>query len=386
METERLAMPMGDIRTYLLEHGGDALCDRPLCDADLLVFAQLSYCDFAPAAADTPFQTAVQAVLDAPPSEEDTEQRFPFQRKDDEMLLRLTRICVRYQHARFLRYAREYDGENVQFAALALDVGGQIVVVYRGTDCTLAGWKEDVDLCYRMPVRAQALALAFLEDIAAQSGLPITVCGHSKGGNLAVYAALHAGEALWARVEQVISFDGVGLPAQVLQHFETNTSYAPLLSRMRVILPEASVVGVIFPQPGTIRTVNCRYLGLLQHYPYFFVIEGTDFVQSERTLFSRAAAIAVDEFLSQLTFAERERFITLVYDIVRATKAQTMQDILRGWFKNTVPVAKAALKTLDSDSAKLYLKVITSFFSALARTAGVLLKNENTDAKGTEHP
>ena len=370
---------MGDIRTYLKTYGGEAFSARACRDVDLLVFAQLSYCDFLSVPGGISLPEAAQQVLWAPSSSDDTEQRFPFQRKDDEELLRLVIAALRYQDVRFLRFERVYDGENVQFAALALEADGQTVCIYRGTDCTLAGWKEDVDLCYRMPVQAQTLALAFLQKLAAQSAGPLTVCGHSKGGNLALYAALQADEPIRSRIAQVVSFDGVGLPAHVLEGFEQNTAYAPLLSRIRILLPEASVVGVLFPQPGVIRTVDCRYVSLLQHYPFHFVVEGADFVDSSRTLFSRAAAVAVDEFLSQLSLSERERFITLVYDIVRQTQAQTLQDMLRGWIKNTIPIVKAAFETLDSSTAKLYLKVITSFYRALARTAGVLLSGEDTD-------
>ena len=370
---------MGDIRTYLTAHGADSFAARPLCDVDLLVFAQLSYCDFLPAAPLSCLSVAAQTVLRSPVSQDDTEQRFPFQRKDDEQLLHLVMGSARYAQMRFLCFEREYDGENVQFAALALQTEGQNIVVFRGTDCTLAGWKEDVDLCYRMPVPAQRLAAAFLEKIAAMDDLPLCVCGHSKGGNLALYAALNAKESVRNRVASVVSFDGVGLPEHVLKSFESQPAFAPLLSRIRVILPEASVVGVIFPQPGVIRTVDCRYISLLQHYPYHFVVEGTDFVDSTRTLFSRGAAIAIDAFLDQLTLTERERFVTLMYDIVRATQAQTLQDILRGWFKNTVPVTKKLMNVLDQDSVKLYLKVIKSFYKALAHSAGVLL-NEKEDA------
>lgn len=370
---------MGDIRTYLKTYGGESFSARACSDVDLLVFAQLSYCDFLSVPGGIFLSEAAQQVLWAPESQDDTEQRFPFQRKDDEELLRLVIACLRYKDVRFLHFERIYDGENVQFAALALEADGQTLCIYRGTDCTLAGWKEDVDLCYRMPVQSQTLALAFLKRIAAQRAGALTVCGHSKGGNLALYAALHADEAVRSRIGRVVSFDGVGLPAQVLEGFEQNPAYAPLLPRIRVILPEASVVGVLFPQPGVIRTVDCRYVSLLQHYPYHFVVEDADFSDSERTLFSRAAAVAVDEFLSQLTLSERERFITLVYDIVRRTQAQTLQDILRGWIKNTVPIVKAAFETLDSSTAKLYLKVITSFYRALARTAGVLLSGEDTE-------
>lgn len=375
---------MSDMIAYLKAYGGKSFAQQALNDIDLLIFAQLSYCDFLSVPAGATLCEAAQIMLHTQKSADDTEQRFSFQREDDEKLLLWVAAASRYCGVTVRAFERKYDAENMQFAALCLRAAGKEMIVYRGTDNTLAGWKEDFDLCFRLPVAAQTEALRFCCERAAESDLPLIVCGHSKGGGLALYAALYGEETLRARMEQVISFDGVGLPAAQLKCFEENAQYAPILSRIRVILPESSVVGVIFPQPGTVRTVDCRSVSLLQHYAFNWLVEGADFIDSERTLFSRAAAIAIDEFLSQLSMGEREQVVTLMYEIIRSTKAHTIEDVLRGWIKNTVPVAKTVLEKLDTDTAKLYLKVITSFYRALGRTAGIMLggEEENADVKG----
>ncbi|MBQ4553398.1 MAG: DUF2974 domain-containing protein [Clostridia bacterium] len=376
---------MSDMLKYLKNAGGKSFDALPLNDIDLMIFAQLSYCDFLPVPPGTTLCEAAQIMLHTEKSADDTEWRFSFQRADDEALLLWVAASARYHQATLSAFERKYDADNLQFAALGLHLPGQDVIAYRGTDNTLAGWKEDFDLCFRMPVAAQAEALGFYRRLAAQSDRPIVLCGHSKGGGLALYAGLFGEDALKNRVSQLVSFDGVGLPESALRAVESDPACAPVLSRTRVILPEGSVVGVIFPQPGTVRTVNCRSVSLMQHYLFNWVVEEEDFVDSERTLMSRAAAIAIDEFLDQLSLAEREQAVTLIYEVIRATNAQTIEDILRGWIKNTVPVAKAVLEKLDTENAKLYLKVVTSFYRALARTAGVLISGEEEEnAKGSE--
>ena len=375
---------MSDMIAYLKAYGGITFAQQEINDIDLLIFAQLSYCDFLSVPAGATLCEAAQILLHTEKSADDTEQRFHFQQEDDEKLLLWVAAASRYCGVTVRAFERKYDAENMQFAALCLRAAGKEMIVYRGTDNTLAGWKEDFDLCFRLPVAAQTEALRFCRERAAQSALPLVLCGHSKGGGLALYAALYGEESLRDRIEQVVSFDGVGLPAAQLKRFEEDARYAPILSRIRVILPESSVVGVIFPQPGTVRTVDCRLVSLLQHYAFNWLVEGVDFIDSERTFFSRAAAIAIDEFLSQLSMTERERVVTLMYEIIRSTKAHTIEDVLRGWIKNTVPVAKTVLEKLDTDTAKLYLKIITSFYRALGRTAGIMLggEEENADVKG----
>lgn len=379
---------MGNMLEYLKKYGGRHLDEMPLNDVDLMIFAQLSYCDFLTVPAGATLCEAAQLLLHTEKSMDHTEWRFSFQQADDEALLLWIAGSARYQQAIVRAFERKYDEENMQFAALGLHLPGQGVIAYRGTDNTLAGWKEDFDLCFRMPVAAQEEALRFYQRMAAETDAPFVLCGHSKGGGLALYAGLFGEDTLKNRVTRLVSFDGVGLPAEALARVEADPACAQVLSRTRVMLPEGSVVGVIFPQPGQVRTVDCRRVSLMQHYLFNWVIEGTDFVDSERTLMSRAAAIAIDEFLSQLSLSEREQVIALLYEIIRTTKAQTFEDILRGWIKNTVPVAKAVLEKLDTETAKLYLKVVTSFYRALARTAGVLISGEeeaNETAKGTEH-
>lgn len=377
---------MTGMERYLRDSGGQGFAALALNDIDLLIFAQLSYSDFLPVPAGSTLCEAAQVILHTPRSDDNTEQRFGFQQENDEKLLLWVAACPRYRDVTVRAFERKYDEENLQFAALCLRAAGRDIVVYRGTDNTLAGWKEDLDLCFRLPVAAQSCALDFFSHMAEESELPFILCGHSKGGGLSLYAALFAQEHLRSRIADVVSFDGVGMPEKVLEQFENDPAYADVLSRIRVILPESSLVGVIFPQPGLVRTVDSRHTGVLQHYPYNWVIEGVDFKDSERTLFSRAAAIAFDEFLDQITLPEREKVITLLYEIIRSTNALTVEDVLRGWFKNTVPVAKAVLEKLDTENAKLYLKVVTSFYRALGRTAGVLLGGDETDmdAKGTE--
>jgi len=373
---------LNNMEKYLREQGGKGFDALPLNDVDLLIFAQLSYCDFLPVPPGETLCEAAQDMIYAPESKDITEQRFDFQEEDSDRLLLCIAAARRYRTVRVCAFERKCDSENLQFAALHLTADGKNIVVYRGTDNTLAGWKEDFDLCFRMPVAAQSEALAFFERVAGKNDLPFVITGHSKGGGLALYAALYAENALRSRIHDVISFDGVGLPEQVLSCIEKNENYKEILSRIRVILPEASIVGVIFPQPGTVRTVDCRSVSLMQHYPFNWLVENADFIDSKRTLFSRAAAIAMDEFLDMLSLDEREKVVTLLYEIIRATNAQTLEDILHGWLKNTVPVAKAILKRLDTENAKLYIKVITSFYRALGRTAGLLLGGEEEHAKG----
>ena len=83
---------------------------------------------------------------------------------------------------------RESLREQTQFGALSVRTDGHLSVIYRGTDDTLVGWKENFNSLLLSPIPAQAQAADYLSQ-AAQTNWPLAVQGHSKGGNLAVYAA-----------------------------------------------------------------------------------------------------------------------------------------------------------------------------------------------------
>ncbi|MEI3427905.1 MAG: Mbeg1-like protein [Christensenellales bacterium] len=104
-----------------------------------------------------------------------------------------------------------------------------------------------------------------------------------------------------------------------------------------MLLPDGSLIGILFSQPPQVRTIACKWMGPLQHYPYFWQVEDGGFVDSPQTLFSRAAALTMEKWLLRLTLAQREQFTELLFDILQSTQAQTLNDLVRGWFSNTLP-------------------------------------------------
>lgn len=98
-------------------------------------------------------------------------------------------------------------------------------------------------MAYRAPVEAQALAARYLAAAGADSRLPETllVGGHSKGGNLAEYAALTAAPEVQQRIARLYNHDGPGFKAGLF----TAADYEPLAGRMTKQVPADSMVGIL---------------------------------------------------------------------------------------------------------------------------------------------
>lgn len=120
-------------------------------------------------------------------------------------------------------YLSEFDpAREMQFAAMTFFYRDAFAFVgFRGTDESIVGWKEDFNMAYAMPVPAQDQASRYLATAAPYLPERIIVGGHSKGGNLAEYAALHAPADVQNRIVRVYNLDGPGFKEDVRENAET---------------------------------------------------------------------------------------------------------------------------------------------------------------------
>ncbi len=365
-------IPGDDMLEYLKRSGEISLAQSPLNDVDRLIFAQLAYVDLSCA---EPGMTLAQALGCALFAREDTAQvvRFGFQSRDDSMLCEQAALARRYENIRFLDFTDVFDARSqTQFAAMTVALPDDtLLVAFRGTDNTVAGWKEDFNLAFLEEVPAQALARAYAES-RSPFDAPMEICGHSKGGNLALYAAVRSDARTRARIRQAVSFDGPGLSEKLTQSDE----FAQMQPRMRVLLPRASLVGRLFTQPENVQLVESRTLGMLQHYPYTWKTEGMGFDHAERASGgSLLAGDMVNALLRRLTLEEREQFVEAVYDIVTATQAETVNELLRGWIANTLPVLQKLLRT-KPETYRLFLRVLNALWQSMLEAAGLQEREE----------
>ena len=175
-----------------------------------------------------------------------------------------------YDHAAAFDEARD-----LQFAATTYVCPGHFAYVgFRGTDTTLTGWREDFNMAYRAPVEAQVLAARYLAAVAADSRFPETllVGGHSKGGNLAEYAALTAAPEVQQRIARLYNHDGPGFKAGLF----AAADYEPLAGRMTKQVPADSMVGILMESFMPVEVVQATGRGFEQHSVFRWVVEGAD--------------------------------------------------------------------------------------------------------------
>ena len=249
----------------------------------------------------------------------------------------------RYADLKVGYYANDVSNHfEKQFAAITFFFpDGSAYVAYRGTDNSLAGWKEDFNLTFMEEVPSQVSARTYLEDIADTEPIHLYVGGHSKGGNLAEYAALTCREQTFEKVERIFSHDGPGFAFTPTPRIDS-IAYKAKLSKT---VPESSVFGMLMESRTDYRVVRASGMLFAQHASTHWVVEGDDFVTLDEI--SPDAAIlsaTMNSWAKLYDRDQRELFIDAVYDIFSAAEVDTWREFGENRSVNALAVAEAVAK------------------------------------------
>ncbi|MBO4534413.1 MAG: DUF2974 domain-containing protein, partial [Clostridia bacterium] len=225
-------------------------------------------------------------------------------------------------------YVETFDEPtSCQFAGVLFDLGDGLYYALRGTDGTLVGWKEDLDLLYNSNLASQTLAKEHLNEYAARyPARPIIVGGHSKGGNLAEFAAIFCHHDVERRILKVFNHDGPGFHEGLV---EDNPQRKRLASRIAKTVPEFSVFGLMLNGSEPYEIVRADAEGIWQHYPYNWRIEATGSFERTYRLDSKAILIRniIETMLPTMPGGERMMFVHTLYQALRAAEVERVGDL-----------------------------------------------------------
>ncbi len=375
---------MPNVFDYLAWRGDLGFAQSPFNEVDSLILCRLSYIPFdgivpaefrqsiplAGAAARCLHGMPAQGMQGAVPlpgeagaaleAAEAPPRRFRL--ADDARLLAALATSRRFGGARLCGYVNLLDpAAEKQFSALTILLEGELpYVAFRGTDGTLVGWKEDFNMSFRTVVPAQRDAVQYL--CVAADTLPgrLRVGGHSKGGNLAVYASAFCGEETQARIESVYNHDGPGFLSEVI----AREGFQRVLGRVHTFVPQSSVVGMLLQHEEGCSVVHSTNTWLLQHdlYSWETACNGL-LLAEERTRSSRFIDSTIKAWLTQMAPEDRGKLVDGVYTALAASGAVTVADLNRP--KTAVAVLRE-LKKLD-EPTKALLQQAIELLSASAR-------------------
>ena len=337
----------------------------PNC-VDALVFAQLIYCDFTDAVGEepTPLKEAVCRML----KKTCISNMYHFMQRDDAKLLVHLYMRSRFADARLFAYESVLREETEeQFGAIAVLLPQCCLICFRGTDSSLAGWKEDFNMAFESPVPSQQRAADYVDRISALTNLPLIVTGHSKGGNLAVYGASFCSAAAQSRIERVLSFDGPGLDPRAAEAPE----HLAIMDRIRVFMPRGSFVGMLLSQTDSVAYVESDGVGLMQHYSYNWQVEGMGFCGAPSPSASGAfLSGTMRGLLERLTEEQRKLFVEAAYGILKSSETDSLVTIFDDLVNRSIKMLRA-FKGVDKETRSLLFEISRKFIAAAAEQAGI---------------
>lgn len=371
---------MANITDYLLWRGDlDFTCSE-FNEVDNLILSELVYVDFAgivpePGGGDITLKEASGIFFDRHTDEEI--QARVSSTKMAAFLMRDMAETRRFSDIRLSAYINDINlDEQSQFCAMTVQLGdGRTNVVFSGTDSTIVGWKEDFNMIFLDHTPGQQKAIFYLEDIAARTNDILRIMGHSKGGNLAVYAATHCSETILERIEIIYSNDGPGFTDSMIQM----DHYQKLLPRIHTIIPESSIVGMLFEHEEEFEVVASTGSGAGQHDVMSWEVLGAKLIHLNKV---DEKALLLDQSLKSwiagMDTEQRSAFVDILFGILNDADIHTVDDLASMNPAKFMEVLKLH-SLLDKEDQEMLKESLLSFFQQSGNALyEILIKNRTS--------
>jgi len=358
-------MTMNTIIDYLNWRGDLSFNRDPLNEVDNLIFSVLSYSDFSLVVPglDKPGSVTLQEAADriGPAPHEVTTNLTRSFFAALPLLLEKCAQTERFGNLQLSHYIDRIEfAKAEQFSAIVFSLEENLhFVAFSGTDDTLAGWKEDLEMSFREAVPAQRDATRYAQAVMADLSGDFYFGGHSKGGNLAVYAAAHLTPEEQQRIIAVYNNDGPGFLANIIE----KESYQRIIHKVTTFIPQSSVAGILLEHEEKFKIIRSNETGLMQHNAFSWEVLGKHFVyEQELSKSSLVLSQAIRAWLNNIPLEQRAQFVEALFSIIEATGAKTLSELS----EDKLAAARTMIATfgqLEDESQANLKKVVESFFA-----------------------
>lgn len=318
--------------------------------------------------------------------------------QEDEQLglSQLSYIPVAQQAAQTERFAgtrmfafEDRSDQETQFAAVSFLLPDKSVfVAFRGTDTSLVGWKEDFNMSFLTAVPAQERATAYTVEMAAACpDRKLRIAGHSKGGNLAAWAAIHIPAQLQEqRLLAAYNNDGPGFSHDMVD----SDAYRRVAGKLHTYIPESSIVGVLLEHAEDYAVIDSTNRSVMQHEPMSWSVLGPRFVHlGQRSQMGKLSDDVLRQWIGSMTPQEREQFSDALFDVLSLSgKARTLDDLRAGGLAGGAALLKQYSGADEQDKkiiAEIFRRLAVDVKTELKKAAGQGLKTAEKGLTGVKN-
>ena len=264
------------------------------------------------------------------------------------------------------------SNKDMQMAAVTFLLGdGSAYVAFRGTDTTIAGWKEDFNMSYMPVTEGQLSAVHYLNEVGKVIKGPIRVGGHSKGGNFAVYSAAFCDREIQDRIIAVYTNDGPGFRSEVMEREE----YKRILPKVVSIVPDTSIVGMLLTSNVGHIIVKSKHAGLLQHDAMTWMVDRNRFKHTKLSATGSLIKDSQKEWLRNLDDESREMFVNTLFSFFEATGMSTFGEIIVNGRTSTKKML-VTMKNLPKEKQAVMVSVMGGLLQSSSHVVKRFIRNK----------
>lgn len=360
---------MENILSYIYWRKDLSFKERAFNEVDALILAELAYVEWenivnkVPITIDKACQQYYQLH-----DEEDMKKRYAYSSKIP-LLIKELQDTKRFKNIKMKNYDSVFDAENeIQYAAITFVLpDGTLFVGYRGTDSSMVGWKEDMKMTYQEEIPSYQLAKDYLkkvfDDLTPETTFfgfrkkmtypKLYLGGHSKGGNLAMYAGICV-EEMHEQITAIYNFDGPGFRKSFYEKHDVTA----ILPKIITYLPKSSIIGRLLEHKEKHVIFDAYESGLSQHDSFCWKVNSNGFNTVKK--FSKESdetRVYVDKMLMSKPVEQRKIFIELVFSIFDKLDISTINDLSELGLRKGLNGIKE-LSALNSEERKFVLEVM----------------------------
>ena len=359
---------MADIFDYLKRRGVLSFREDPFNEVDNLVLAMLAYTDFN-GILDDSFKTislskADRLYFEKHSRAEARKSIFHFVRAP--LLMDSMLKGDRFRETVLTKYVDIINSDkDMQMSAVTFLLSdGSAYVAFRGTDTTVAGWKEDFNMSYLPETEGQLSAVRYLNEVGAETKCPIRVGGHSKGGNFAVYASAFCDREIQDRILTVYTNDGPGFRNEVMER----EAYKRILPKVVSIVPDTSIVGMLLTSNVGPLIVKSKETGLMQHNALTWMVDRNRFKRAKQSPIGSFINSSQKEWLSNMDDESREMFVNTLFSFFEATGMATFDEMVINRRTSAAKII-ATIKNLPKDKQAELMVVMGGLLQSIRHVA-----------------
>ena len=322
---------MGNLITYVQQYEAQTFQEKLVTDIDILVLTEIAYLPFDEIVSSS-FEEKTAISLNQLGKEFETikekeHKNNPFMiTKERIQLLDVVSKSQRYKDIKVFGFMNDIDDElTKQFAAVCYQWEEESRwIIFRGTDESLTGWKEDFMMTYSDLIPAQIDAIEYLRKQAELFSGSLNISGHSKGGNLSLYASAMQEEDIQHRIKQIYCWDAPGVHRSILN----TEGYQRVVSKAKRYIPQDSIVGLMLESQVPYHIIESQGSGISQHSALMWNIEDDHFVElTELTRNSQLTDQTFKQWTEVVSDEDLKLFFDTFFELIFEMGVETVNDV-----------------------------------------------------------